>query len=135
MIAARPRAISVHLARGQTKRVSLVLSNASRTCGYAYSLQITEPWVRVSPGLTSGTVGASPPKAAPRATDTGQGNGYEPLSISAKGLAAGVHHATVVVQSQNAVHNPTRVRITLRVAPAQHRHAVRRAWRASGFTG
>jgi Pro-kumamolisin, activation domain/Subtilase family len=134
-IAASPRSISVTLARGQTKRVKLVLSNASRTCGYAYSLQITRPFVRVSPYLMSGTVGATPASSAPKATDTGHGNGVEPLTISAKGLANGVYHDTVLVQSQNAGHNPTRVRITLRVSPPRRRHGRRRAARVSGFTG
>jgi hypothetical protein len=132
-IAARPRAMSVALVRGQTKRVRLVLGNAAHACGYAYSLEITRPWVRVNPYLLSGTVGASPATAAPKATDTGQGNGYEPLTVTAQGLAKGVHHATVIIQSQNAVHNPTRVRITLRVGSAQPRHT--KAQPASGFTG
>ena len=134
-IASRPRSVSVTLVRGQTKRVRLVLSNASHACGYAYSLAITQPWVHVSPYLMSGTVAAAPAKAAPKATDTGQGNGFEPLTISAKGLAKGEHHATVIVQSQNAVHNPTRVRITLRVGSAPQRHTASQARGASGFTG
>ncbi len=135
MIAARPRSLSVALTRGQTKRVKLVLSNASRTCSYAYSLQITRPWVKVSPYLMSGTVGSSPARSAPKATDTGQGNGFEPLTISAQGLANGVHHDTVIVQSQNAVHNPTRVGITIRVGAPAPGHGRRQADRASGFTG
>lgn len=134
-IAARPRSITVGLARGQAKRVKLVLRNASRTCGYAYSLQITRPWVRVSPYLTAGQVRPAPARAAPKPTDTGQGNGFEPLTVSARGLANGVYHAAVIVQSQDAVHNPTRVRVTLRVGPASHRHSMRGARPASGFTG
>lgn len=134
-IAARPRSISVALVRGQTKRVRLVLSDGSRTCGYAYSLRITRPWVKVSPYLMSGTVGSSPAKSAPKATDTGGGNGFEPLTVTAKGLANGVHHDTVIVQSQDAVQNPTRVGITIRVGSPQHRHGRRQAHRASGFTG
>jgi hypothetical protein len=135
-IAAHPRSISVALSQGQSKRVKLVLGNASRTCGYSYSLQITRPWVKVSPFLTSGRVGASPAKSAPKATDTGQGNGFEPLTISAKGLDSGVHHATLIVQSQNSAHNPTRVPITIRVSPPRHRQGGRKpAGRASGFTG
>jgi kumamolisin len=134
-IAARPRSISVALPRGQAKRVKLVLRNASHTCGYAYSLQITRPWAKVSPDLTSGTVGASPAKAAPKATDSGQGNGFEPLTIRAKGLANGSYHASVIVQSQNAVHNPTRVGITIRVSSPRHRRGRHQAGRAAGFTG
>jgi pro-kumamolisin-like protein len=137
MITARPRSISVALARGQTKRVKLVLSNASRTCSYAYSLQITRPWVRLSPYLMSGTVGPSRARAAPTANDTGQGNGFEPLTITARGLADGVYHAVVVVQSQDAVHNPTRVRVTLRVGPDRGggRRSLRHSGAAAGFTG
>jgi hypothetical protein len=92
---------------------------------------VTQPWVKINRLLTAGRVGAAPARSAPAAKDTGQGNGFEPLTISAKGLAGGVHHATVIVQSQNAVHNPTRVRITLNVLHPRHKHTARRA----GFTG
>ena len=134
-IAARPRSISVALAREQTKRVKLVLSDASRTCGYSYSLQTTRSWVRINPYLVAGKVGASPAKSAPKASDTGQGNGFGPLTVSARGLSNGIHHASVIVQSQNAVHNPTRIGITITVGSPQRRHGRRQAHRASGFTG
>jgi hypothetical protein len=130
-IATRPRTLSLRLDRGRRQRVNLVLRNAARVCGYAYSLQVTQPWVRINPFLMAGRVGATPAKSAPKARDTGQGNGFEPLTISAKGLAYGVHHATLIVQSENAVHNPTRVRITLRVLHPRHKHPARQA----GFTG
>ncbi len=74
-IAANPRAIAVRLVRGQSKRVKLVLRDASRSCGYDYSIQPTRPWVKVNPYLMAGKVGASPATSAPVATDTGQGNG------------------------------------------------------------
>lgn len=134
MIAARPPSISVRLVRGQTKRVNLVLSDASGVCGYAYSLQVTRPFVRVRADLAAGQVGPSAATSAPRPGGTGHGNGFEPLTVSARGLANGAHHATVLVQSQDAVHNPTRVRVTLRVVPAQHHHAAPRG-RSAGFTG
>jgi hypothetical protein len=114
--------------------VNVVLRNASRVCGYSYSLQSTAPWARVNPLLTSGRVGSSPAKSAPAARDSGQGNGFEPLLISARGLAAGVHLASLVVQSQDAVRNPTRVRIRLNVVLAALHHGVRRR-RADRFTG
>jgi hypothetical protein len=133
-IATRPRSISLRLAPGQRRRVNLVLSDASRLCGYAYSLQTTRPWVRVNPFLMAGRVGARPARSAPAARDTGQGNGFEPLSIRARGLAPGVYHASVIVQSENAVHNPTWVRITLRVG-ASPRHRARQAGGGPGFTG
>jgi hypothetical protein len=132
-IAARPRAISVRLDPGRTRRMNLVLSNASRTCGYAYSLQITRRFVQLSPYLMAGNIGASPARSAPKAGDTGHGNGFEPLTISARGLTSGVYHARLIVQSQNAVHNPTRVRVTLRVGPPRHHHARRQPGRS--FTG
>jgi hypothetical protein len=137
-IAATPQAIRVTLIRGAAKHLNLVLRNASGVCGYAYSLQPTARWVSVNPYLMAGRVGARPAQAAPRAGGTGQGNGFEPLTISARGLAEGVHHAGLIVQSENAVRNPTRVAIRLRVVGASPRHAVRARGtrgRAAGFTG
>ncbi len=131
-IATTPTAIKLSLATGASKRVNLVLRNASRQCGYAYSLQVTQPWVRVSPYLLSGRIGAKPAHKAPSAKDTGGGNGFTPLTISAKSLGTGVYHAHVIVQSQNAVHNPTVVPITLTVGKGGSHKAVRRP---SSFTG
>lgn len=134
-IAATPGAIKVSLAPGQTKKVNLVLSDASHKCGYAYSLQATQRWVKINPDLQSGGVGGSPAHKVPSTNDTGQGNGFTPLIISAKGLAKGVYHARVIVQSENAVHNPTSVPLTLTVGGAKSHRARRRASPPSGFTG
>lgn len=134
VIAAAPRAIKVALAPGQSKKVDLVLSDAAHKCGYAYSLQVTQPWVGVNPNLLSGGVGSSRATKPPSTNDTGEGNGFTPLTISAKGLAKGVHHALVIVQSQNAVRNPTVVHVTLTVG-AGPSHGVRKGVRRRGFTG
>jgi hypothetical protein len=134
-IAPRPRSIAVKLARGETKRVDLVLADSSHTCGYAYSLQTSAPWVRISRFLMSGKVGARPARSAPAAKDTGHGNGFTPLRISAGSLANGIYHATVIVQSQNAVRNPRRVRITLAVGRPLPRGGRGTPGRFAGFTG
>jgi Pro-kumamolisin, activation domain len=135
-IAAAPQSITVTLAPGQTKSLPLVLSDASHRCGYAYSLQITSHWVKINKNLLSGGVGASPAHRAPSANDTGEGNGYTPLTISAKGLAPGIYHAQIIVQSETAVRNPTIVPVTLTVG-AVGSHGVRghRRGGGSGFTG
>jgi kumamolisin len=117
-IAANPNPISVSLASGQSTTVNLVLSDSSGTCGYAYSLSINQPWATVNPDLYSGTVGASPATSAPSASDTGDGNGYTPVTIDAAGLAPGTYNANVIVQSQNAAANPTTVPIALTVTGA-----------------
>jgi hypothetical protein len=134
-VAARPRSLTLRLGPGGSRRVDLVLSDASRTCGYAYSLQATHPWVTMNPYLRAGRVGRLPARSAPRASDTGQGNGFVPLTISARRLSSGVHRAGVVIQSQDAVHNPTRVNITLRVGPLRPRAQSARSRSAPGFTG
>jgi hypothetical protein len=140
-IAPRPRSIAVRLARGKTKRVDLVLADSSHTCGYTYSLQTGRPWVRINRFLMSGRVAPRPARSAPPAGDTGHGNGFTPLRISARSLAKGLYHATVMIQSQNAVRNPNRVRITLAVGrPLPHggvsaRDARGRPRGSEGFTG
>ncbi|MFL5822171.1 MAG: protease pro-enzyme activation domain-containing protein [Solirubrobacteraceae bacterium] len=137
-IAPRPRSISVALAPGKTKRVNLVLADSSHTCGFSYSLQRNRPWVKINRYLLAGNVAARPARSAPSASDTGRGNGFTPLTISTKSLARGIYHATVIIQSQDAVRNPSRVRITLAVGRPLPRHAVdgrRRARGRRSFTG
>ena len=137
-IATRPRSIGLTLARGATRRVNLVVRDLSRACGYVYSLQDAASWVTVNPFLMSGRVGPQTARSAPSARSTGQGNGFEPLTISARGLSEGVHHASLIVQSQNAAHNPTRVSIRLTVVAPSSQHAVRARGAsrgAAGFTG
>jgi len=100
--------------------VNLGLRDASSTCGYAYSLQGSTPWATFAPDLQSGSVGPSPATSAPTgATDTGAGNGFTPIVISAAGLEPGTYHAHVTVQSQNAAANPTTVPITVNVFGAR----------------
>jgi kumamolisin len=129
-IATNPRSIVVRLAPGGTRRVKLVLSDASGVCGYAYSLQTVGKWLTVNQDLQAGTVGPRPAKSAPKATDSGQGNGFEPLIVRAYPRTAGTYPGSVIVQSQDAVHNPTRVPVKLIVSARQ----TARAFRAS-FTG
>jgi hypothetical protein len=114
-IAAAPTAFTETLAPGASTTIDLALSDASRVCGYAYSLSIDQPWATVADGLYSGTVAVPAATSAPAATDTGGGNGYTPIALSAAGLARGTHHATITVQSQNAQGNATRIPITLTV--------------------
>jgi kumamolisin len=114
-IAASPTSFSVTLAPGASTTVNLALRDTSGVCGYAYSLQFDQPWASTGGDLYSGTVAARPATAAPQATDTGEGNGFTPITISAAGLAPGTYHANVIVQSQNAAANPTKVPITLTV--------------------
>jgi kumamolisin len=115
-IATNLRSISVTLAAGASEKVDLVLSDSAHVCGYAYSLGSFASWVRIADGLYSGTVGAHAATSAPASpTDTGQGNGFTPVTISAAGLRAGVYRTVLTINSQNANYNPTRIPVTLRV--------------------
>ena len=114
-IAVNRRSIAVTLKTGSKKTVKLVLHDASHTCGFVYSLQINRPWATTGSGLYSGSVGAQPASGPPSANDTGQGNGFTPIAISAKGLVPGSYRAQVAVDSENAAASPTRIPITLTV--------------------
>jgi|GEM_PF-4819310 len=114
-IAVNHRSIAVKLRQGAHKTVSLVLRDASASCGYAYSLQFTGRWASTRSDLYSGSVGAHPARSAPSASDTGEGNGFTPVTFTARGLAPGVYRAQVIIESQTAVANPTRVSLTLTV--------------------
>ena len=115
-IAASPSSISVSLAPGKSTTEDLVLSDSSKTCGYAYSLGDLPSWASVNPYLMAGTVAASPATSAPASpSDTGSGNGYTPITISTAGLSNGTYHGSVTIDSQNAVTNPTVVPLTLTV--------------------
>jgi hypothetical protein len=117
-IATTPGSLALTLASGAKKTVNLALKDSSATCGYAYSLGSSASWATVNPYLMAGTVAATPATGAPSATDTGSGNGFTPITISAGGLSAGVYHATITINSQNAVASPTVVPITLTVTKA-----------------
>jgi hypothetical protein len=115
-VAASPPSISVALAPGTLARVNVVLRDPSGTCGYAYSLGSTAPWATFAADLQSGTVGATPATAPPNATDTGSGNGFTPVTISAAGMRAGrIYRSQITVQSQDAAGNPGAVPITVHV--------------------
>jgi len=115
-IAATPRAVSVTLPVDASKTVNVVLRDSSHSCGYVYSLGSDEPWATVSPDLFSGTVLAKAATTAPAPSDTGAGNGFTPVTINSTGLASGVYHAEITVNSQNANTNPTEIPITLTVS-------------------
>jgi pro-kumamolisin-like protein len=115
-IATNMRSIYVSLPTGASKTVDLVLSDSSHDCGYSYGLGSFASWLSIAPNIFSGTVGAQPATSAPATTtDTGQGNGFTPVTISAAGLAKGVYRSVITINSQNANYNPTRVPVTLRV--------------------
>jgi kumamolisin len=127
-IAATPPSITVSLAPSTIARFNVVLRDTSGTCGYAYSLQSTAPWATFAADLQSGTVAASPASAPPTsATDTGSGNGFTPVTISAGGLRAGrTYRGKLIVQSQNAAGNAGTVPMTVHVlgghkAKAKHK--------------
>jgi hypothetical protein len=126
-IAATPPSISVTLAPGTFARSNVVLRDTSGTCGYAYSLQSSTPWATFASDLGSGTVGASPASAAPTsATDTGSGNGFTPVTISAAGMRAGrTYRGKIIVQSQSAAGNSATVPVTVHVLgphPRKRKH-------------
>jgi hypothetical protein len=117
-IAASPGSFAVTLAPGASTTVDLSLSDASGVCGYAYSLGIDQPWAHIAAGLQSGVVPAEPVKVAPAPGDTGIGNGFTPITISASGLAPGSYQAHVTIQSQNAAGNQLAIPIDLTVPGA-----------------
>jgi hypothetical protein len=115
-IATNTRSISVTEAPGVSRTVDVVLSDAAHVCGYVYSLGSLASWIQVNPDLYSGTVPATTATAPPAARDTGDGNGFTPVTISAAGLAPGTYHSQLTINSQTANSNPTRVKVTLRVS-------------------
>jgi hypothetical protein len=109
--------IQVTAAPGASTSFNLVLSDKSGVCGYAYSLGVanidgsedpdaspTAAFLTVSsPYLQAGSVGATPATAAPTSdTDTGSGNGYTPIDVTAPS-SPGVYQGYIVVDSQNGV--------------------------------
>ena len=121
-IATNPAAISVRLPPGATTDDNLILADSSNTCGYAYSLDTGAASVTTNPFLASGFVPVPPATVAPESSeafDTGSGNGYTPLVISAAGLAPGTYKTQITINSQDAVTNPTVVPVTLNVTGKQ----------------
>jgi hypothetical protein len=102
---ATPKALTATVAAGATTSVNLVLTDASQTCGYAYSVGDKAPWATVDAALYSGTV------AGTSATTI-------PIAINAAKLKPGTYRTTVVVQSQNAEPNPVKMPLTLTVTSA-----------------
>jgi hypothetical protein len=122
-IAATPPSINVSLAPGTLARFNVVLRDTSGSCGYAYSLQSSAPWATFAADLESGTVATSPASGPPAsAADTGSGNGFTPVTISAAGMRAGrTYHGKIIVQSQSAAGNPGTVPLTVHVLGAHPR--------------
>jgi kumamolisin len=114
-IAAAPGTISLTLAPGASQVVPITLSDSSKQCGYVYSVQTGAPWATVPPDLFSGEVAPVGPPPTTSATDTGEGDGSVPVTISAAGLSGGVYHTSVTINSQTAEPNPTVVPVTLTV--------------------
>jgi hypothetical protein len=96
--AVAPRRINV--TKGGVATTSVTLSDSSHSCGYVYSMSSAASWAHPDGTAYNGDVAPT-------------GAAAIPVRISAKHLSAGVHPLTLVVQSQNAEVNPTR--ITIRV--------------------
>ncbi|HVS68027.1 MAG TPA: hypothetical protein VHE56_05715, partial [Mycobacteriales bacterium] len=90
------------------------LSDGDGSCGYVYSLSSSRAWASPDPADFSGTVA---PMGSGKAggSDTGAGTGTINITVSAKSLKPGVHHFTIVVQSQNAEPSPDRIPFTVTV--------------------
>jgi Pro-kumamolisin, activation domain len=115
-IATDPTSVSVTLAPGKSTTKDVILSDSSGTCGYAYSVSTGASWATINPYLAAGTVAVPAAAAAPSSpVDTGSGNGYTPITISAAGLKAGTYETDLEVQSQNAAADRTKIPITLTV--------------------
>lgn len=105
---------SLTLKHGGHTTVRIQLSDGSGSCGYAYSVASNHSWAAPNAADFSGTVA---PMGSGKAggTDTGAGTGTVDIDVSAAGLARGVHHFTITVQSQNAEPSPDRIHFTLTV--------------------
>jgi hypothetical protein len=114
-IAAEPKSASLTMDAGKTAIVNLALSDASKVCGYAYSLESDEPWATINADLFSGTVSVPAATSAPSASDTGGGNGFTPVTIDTTGMNPGEHVAYITVDSQNAVNNNMVIPITVTI--------------------
>jgi hypothetical protein len=112
---ATPAAVSLTLAPGARRTVDVVLADSAHLCGFAYSIASSASWAQIPGGLEAGTVGAAPASAAPAASDTGAGDGFTPVTLSAAGLRPGTYTARLTVQSENAANNPLAVPIRLTV--------------------
>ncbi len=110
--AVAPRRLT--LRHGHEATAVLKLSDSSHSCGYVYSVSSQQSWAHPDTDNFSGTV-APRGSGAVGGSDTGSGSGTVPVRISAKHLAVGRHRLTLVVQSQNAEPNPTRVHLTVTV--------------------
>jgi hypothetical protein len=126
-VSVAPATVAVTMAAGSSKTVTLTLSDPAGDggCGYVYSAQAPgAAWLSLPAPAYSGEVGnaggssaASEPLLGP-SSDTGQGTGTVPLSIDTTGLAPGVYHAAVEIQSMDAEPNPTEVPVELVVPGA-----------------
>jgi len=110
--AVAPKRVTVK--HGGTTTINVKLSDASHSCGFAYSLSRNAKWATANADNYSGTV-APHGSGSVGGSDTGAGTGTITVGISAKHLAAGVHRLTLTVQSQDAEGNPTLIHLKVRV--------------------
>jgi hypothetical protein len=96
------KSTAVHLSQGQSKALTIQLSDGDGACGYAYSVGSDQEWAKPAASSYSGTV---PP--------TGTRN--VSVTVSAKHLSVGRHHFTITVQSQTAEPNPDVMHFTVAV--------------------
>jgi hypothetical protein len=93
---------TLRLKAGERTTFQLHLSDGSGSCGYSYSAASSRPWVTLNGADFAGTV---PPT----------GEKIVAVTVSAKTLKPGVHHFSLLVQSQDAEPSPSRIPFTLTV--------------------
>ncbi|HEY1827312.1 MAG TPA: S53 family peptidase [Acidimicrobiales bacterium] len=98
-----PPAVNLTVPSGQSASTSVVLSDSSKACGYAYSVASNVPWASVPQGGAIGNVGGL------------GGTASVPITVDASGLSPGIYHGTLTEQSVNAEPNPLTIPITLTV--------------------
>jgi len=121
-VLAAPGAVTVTLDPGKQQSVDLKLSDpgADSGCGYVYSAHSDASWLALPADSYSGSVGnagGSNTSSGPAGTgnDTGQGSGTVTVAIDTTGLAPGLHHATVSIQSMDAEPNPLNIPVDVTV--------------------
>jgi hypothetical protein len=108
------KSLHVTVAEGKTATVTVSLNDASKSCGYDYSVSSNHNWATPNKDDYSGTVAPTGSGSA-GGSDTGSGTGTIPVVVSAKNLKVGKHHATLTVQSENAEPNPLHIHLHVHV--------------------
>src|SRR5581483_10200099 len=90
VVTTSPTTISASVPAGQNSTTGLVLRDAAKSCGYAYSVSSDVPWAIVDPNSDVGVV-------AP-----GGGSDTVALTFDASGMSPGTYRGTITVQSANA---------------------------------